>query len=155
MAVNSAQPASASYVDYVEQFNHNLKVLTRDLARRYPADAMVYRAEKRVMGVVDLDPLFVIEAVGPYLYQYREQIYALTDKSKVGAIEAFFMENTFDSELKTSVNQEKADMVSYIIPKAKECARSLQPADKQQYIDIVVALLDDYIEYLAERAGAK
>jgi len=137
---------TVGYIAYVEQFNHNLKVLTRDLSQRHPNDAMIYRAEKRIMAVIDLDPLFVIDAVGPYLYHYREQIYNLDKKN-----EEFFLENTYDTELKAAVNQEKVDMVSYIIPKAKETARTLPPHEMQQYKDLVVNLLDDYIEYLSER----
>jgi hypothetical protein len=132
---------------YVESFNHNLKILTRDLAQRYPNDPMTDRAKKRVMTIIDIDPLFVIGAVGPYLYSYREQIYALAAPGD--AAEVFFLENNFDTELQASVSQEKADMVSYIIPKAKECARALPPAEKQQYKDLVIELLDDYVEYLA------
>jgi hypothetical protein len=96
------------------------------------------------MTVIAVDPLFVIDAVGPYLYSYREQIYNLDENA-----EAFFLENDFDTELKASVNQEKADMVSYLIPKAKECARTLPPNEKEEYKALVVSLLDDYIEYLA------
>jgi hypothetical protein len=150
--MDSKQPAAAAaaagtaapYIQYVEAFNHNLKVLARDLAKRYPADAMVFRAQKRVMTVIAVDPLFVIDSVGPYLNNYREQIYNLDEKA-----ESFFLENDFDTELKASVNQEKADMVSYLIPKAKECARTLPPNEKEEYKALVVALLDDYIEYLA------
>jgi hypothetical protein len=126
---------------HVESFNHGLKVLTRDLARRHPADATIFRAQKRIMAVIAVSPLFVIDTVGPYLYRYREQIYQ-------GA-EAFFIENSFDAELKACIDQEKADMVSYIIPRAKECARALPADEKEQYKELVVALLDDYLEYLA------
>lgn len=142
--MDSKQPAAAPYVQYVESFNHNLKVLARDLAKRYPADAMVSRAQKRAMNVIAVNPIFVIDSVGPYLYNYREQIYNLDEKA-----ESFFLENDFDTELKASVNQEKADMVSYLIPKAKDCARTLPPAEKEEYKALVVSLLDDYIEYLA------
>jgi hypothetical protein len=153
MNPQSAVPARSDFVAYAEQFNHTLKVLTCDLARRYPNDAMVYRAEKRIMAVVDFYPLFVIDEVGPYLYKYRKQIFALHDANAAAAAEAFFMDNTYDTDLKASVNQEKADMVSYIIPKAKECARSLPALEKQQYIDAIVSLLDDYIEYLSEKTA--
>ena len=133
--------SSTPYIEYVESFNHTLKVLARDLAKRYPNDAMVFRAHKRSTTVIAVNPLLVIDTVGPYLYSYREQIYNLD--------EAFFLENDFDAELKASVDQDKADMVSYLIPKAKECARTLPPNEKEEYKALVVSLLDDYIEYLA------
>jgi hypothetical protein len=137
---------AASYIHYVESFNHGLKILARDLVKRYPTDAMIFRAHRRAMTVMSIDPLLVINEVGPYLYSYRDQLYAFDEE--------FFLENTFDDELKASVNQEKADMVSYIIPKAKECARALPPAEKEEYKAIVISLLDDYIEYLAMKANA-
>lgn len=138
---------------YVNSFNRGLKLLTRDLAQRHPADAMVWRAEKRIMAVIDLSPLFTIDTVGPYLYSYRAQIYAAASPDGLAAAEAFFMENSFDSELRASVNAEKADLVSYIIPKAKECARALDPEAKRAYIELVIGLLDDYVDYLAEVTG--
>lgn len=95
-----------------------------------------------------MEPLFVINEVGPYLYHYREQIYNLNDDN---TSENFFLENNYDTELKTSINRDKADMVSYIIPKAKECARNLPPHDMTEYKNYIIGLLDDYIDYLATR----
>lgn len=142
-----AKHPTVSYVQFVESFNHGLKILVRDLIKRYPTDSVVFRAHKRVMTIIAIDPLFAINEVGPYLYSYRNQIYNLDQET----IESFFFESDFDEELKASVDQEKADMVSYIIPKAKECARSLPPAEKKEYRELVVSLLDDYIEYLATK----
>jgi hypothetical protein len=76
--------------------------------------------------------------------QYKDQIYNLhTD-----AAESFFMDNTYETELAESVNTEKADMVSYLIPKTKECARGLPTQEKTQYKDMIINLLDDYVEYI-------
>jgi hypothetical protein len=142
-------PTTDPYVEYVEEFNHDLKVLVQDLTTRYPSDATIYRANKRTMAVIAMDPLFVIESVGPYLLQYRAQIYELETNSS--GVVAFFMDNTYDSELKASVKSEKADLVKYIIPKAKECMRSLGDEGRKPYIDLVVRLLDNYIEYKVAR----
>ena len=96
--------AIMSYIQYIENFNRSLKFLTKDLSKRYPNDAIVFRIQKRIMAAIAIDPLFVINAVGPYLYGYRDQIYAFDER--------FFLENAFDVELKSAVNQEKVDMVS-------------------------------------------
>lgn len=138
---------AASANQYIESFSHHLKVLTRDLAKRYPSDAMVFRVQKRIITGVAINPVYVINIVGPYLYKYREQIYNLDANA-----EAFFLENDFDAELKECVNQDKVDMISYLIPKVKECARGLPPDDKKEYFALVTAMLDDYIEYLAAAA---
>jgi hypothetical protein len=129
------------YMRYVDNFNSNLRILVRDLAKRYPNDAIVFRMQKRVMTVISMDPLLVIKDVGSKLYKYREQIYA--------ADETFFLENSFDAELKAAASQEKADMISYLIPRVKELVRSLPAAEKTEYIELVVSLLDDYIEFIA------
>jgi hypothetical protein len=137
----------------VECFNSSLKYLARDLAKRYPGDANVVRAQKRIMTAIDITPLCAIDAAGPYLYTYRKQIYSLNNPEECA--EAFFLENSFDDELKASASQERADMASYLILKAKECARTLPPKEKQGYIDLVVALLDVYLEYLDARRAAR
>lgn len=142
--MESNKPPGTAFLPAVERFNHSLKILARDLSKRFPCDPMVFRAQKRTMAVIEVFPIFVIESVGPYLYSYREQIYSDAENG-----DEFFLENTFDAELKESVNQEKADMVSYLIPKAKECARTLPPDERKEYRDLVVSMLDDYIEYLA------
>jgi hypothetical protein len=144
-----AAPAAGGtdYRTHVDAFNHDLRVLVRDLAARHPGDATIYRAQRRVMTVTELDPMFVIRDVGPYLYTYRAQIYAM--ETDPAGIEAFFMENSFDAELRQSVNQDKADLVRYIIPKAKACAAGLSLDEKGQYRDIVVRLLDNYLDFVA------
>ena len=129
---------------YAERFNHNLKLLAHDLLKRYPNDAKIYRAEKRIMFVISVEPLAVIECSGPYLYQYRNQIYD-------GAMTSFFLENEFDGDINASVDVEKADMVAYIIPKAKECMRNLDAETLEVYKELVINLLDDYIEYVDKK----
>jgi hypothetical protein len=148
-SLSSAQTGPNDYIAFVESFNHNLKVLVRDLSKNCPADATLYRAKERTMTVIAVSPLFVIDSVGPYLYKYHVQIYAL--EAEPGAMERFFLENDFDTELKASVNQEKADLVKYVIPRAKEYVRTLAPEAKREYGLLIVALLDDYLEYLAAR----
>ena len=135
--------SAPSYIKNVESFNRNLKTLVRDIVSKCPNDALIARVQKRVMTVIALEPLKVINSVGPYLYKYRDQIYNTDENS-----EDFFLENSFDAELNAEMNKEKVDMVSYIIPKTKECARNLPKAEKEEYKALVIALLDDYVEYL-------
>ena len=148
MANRPAPKKGNSFAEHATAFNSKIRILVRDVARQYPNDPTIHRARTRAMTVIDLDPLFVIESVGPYLYTYREQVYALEGK---GSTEEFFLERSYDTELKASVDQEKADLVQYIIPKAKECARALTPDRKREYIELIVGLLDEYIEYLAAK----
>jgi hypothetical protein len=133
-----------AYVEHVEGFTTKLRTLSRDLARRYPADANASRLHKRITTGVSADPVSVIEAVGPYLYKYREQIYSADAGSAVSRLLAC----DFAAELSEG-GQERTDIIRYLIPKARECAGSLSDAELVEYTDIVVAMLDDYLEYLA------
>ena len=142
--MESNKALGATCLPAVKRFNHSLKILARDLAKRCPGDPVVFRAHKRAMSLVDVLPVVVIDTVGPYLYSYRERIYSNSEND-----EEFFIENKFDSEVKEIANQEKADMVSYLIPKAKECALSLPPEERKEYKELVISMLDDYIEYLS------
>lgn len=130
-------------IAYVEQFNSDLKVLTRDLADRHKEDAKIWRAKERVMTIISIDPLYTITTVGPYLYSYRAQIY---DES--GTSEDFFLRNKYDAELEAADDRAQADLVSYIIPRMKKTAETLSPDDRAQYMELVRSLLDSYIEYL-------
>jgi hypothetical protein len=145
-------PARA-YAPYVEEFNRGLRAITMALARQCPHDPMVYRAKQRVMTVLDLDPLYVIREVGPYLYSYRGQIYAAGQPGQLAAVETFFMANSFDAELKASVDMEKADLVAYIIPRVKDYARTVPDAEKHQWARQIIALLDNYVEFLSAWNG--
>jgi hypothetical protein len=140
--------AAAQYIEHVDNFNRALKELTKNLSEKYPRDATIARAKQRIFLAVQLSPVQVVEKVGKNLFNYKDQIYNLTSGS-----EDFFMENDFDVEIKTAVGKDadKADMVQYIIPKIKECARSLPAEEKTKYKEMVVDMLDEYIEYMTTR----
>ena len=90
-----------SYVEYVNSFCQTIKIISTDLLRRFPNDPMVYRAHKRVTTIIGLDPKLVIDVCGPYLYEYREKIYA--DK-RARAIGVANYTLPFLEELKTYAN---------------------------------------------------
>ena len=136
-----AAPPAGTLVSYVEEFNSILKKLTCELAIRYPNDATIDRAKKRIHLAMDIDPTFIIDEVGPYLYPYREEIYA-------GDAD-FFIENDYDAELKQSVDTEKAGLTAYIIPKVKTAWGESDADQQEAYMVTVQALLDIYLEYLA------
>lgn len=127
-------------VNSVNEFNGILKSLTTDLVRLYPQDPVIDRAKKRIFMAIDMTPMFVIGEVGPVLYEYRDQIYAKNEE--------FFMENDYDKEIRASVDAEKRDLSAYIIPKVKEAWRDADSAEKDQYTEIAVDLLDSYMDYL-------
>jgi hypothetical protein len=136
--------SNPEWLPYVERFNRNLRILSRDLNRRFPNDPVMYRAHQRTTFVIEANPKFVIEQVGPYLARYNNEIYNYSPE-----VERFFLDNPFDDELKEGVVAEKVDLVAYVIPKVKECAMKETPAMREAYRQIVIELLDDYLEYTA------
>lgn len=150
-SASPAPPAPAvetSLAVLVERFNRNVKLLTVDLYRRHPSDSFIWRAKERIILAIDLDPVFIIQTVGPYLLKYRDQIYA-------GDF-TFFVRNSYDSELKEGVDSDKIDLTAYIIPKAKEVFAGLNIIEKGEYQRTAEALLDDYIEFVsAQRLDGK
>lgn len=126
---------------YLDSFLRYLKVLVIDLAKRYPNDPQVDRVKKRALTAISVDPHMVITTVGKHLYTYQEKIYNCDEDA-----ETFFMENNFDRELVES--GDKVDLISYIIPKVKECARGLPKNEKEAYKQYIVSMLDDYLEYI-------
>ncbi len=134
-------PPPADNVAIVEEFNRRIRLLARSLAEQYPSDATIARAQKRIGLAADVEPLAVLNTVGPYLYRYREQILA--------GDEAFFIENTYDAELREGVAADRVSLAAYIIPKVKEAWAGKAAAVKAGYKDTVVALLDLYLDFLA------
>lgn len=134
-------PERRTLVDFVNGFNKKVKLLTLDLQRRYPTDAKMWRAKERILLAIREDPRLIIEDVGPYLYRFREKIYSGDDE--------FFITNDYGSELKECTNMERRDITAHIIPKAKDTYLSLTDEEKKHYQELVVGMLDEYVEYLA------
>lgn len=114
--------------------------MAADLYNRFKTDSTIWRAKERIFLAINSNPPFVMNTVGSYLYDYRKPIYA--------GKEEFFLENSYDAELWASVNEEKADLSKYIIPKIKEAWKTLKPKEKEDYKAVVTSLLDDYVDYL-------
>lgn len=129
----------------VSGFCHEMRLLVRDLEARLGADPLVARAARRAGIAVSEAPVFVIESVGPYLARYGRQIYAMRDDA---AAEEFFLEQSYDAEILASPASEKRDLVTYVIPLVKRAARGLGPAERAEYRERVVTLLDLYLDYL-------
>lgn len=141
MAAQTKTPAALSAA-----FTRRIQQLSADLARRFPADDLVARAHKRVGIAASVSHRAIVEQVGPYLLRYSEQIFCLdpTDPASLG----FFLDRDYAAELAAARDAEKADLVAYIIPRAKQCARDLPPADLATYCDLVVELLSLYLDFL-------
>lgn len=136
-------------MEYAASFNRTIKVLTREVAKRYPTDPTVYRMQQRVGVATEVTPLFVIDLVGPYLFKYRDQIYSLNGAGN----EDFFLTKNYSEEFSEAVDHSRIDAAVYILPKVQDLIRALPPAERGEYKDAVIGLLDDYVEYCAARKG--
>lgn len=104
-----------------------------------PDDPRVYRVNKRIMLIIQMDPLFTFNKVGSYLYKYRDFIYDASTEElllKWDFIEAY---DENDKELE--------DVSLLIISEFKRCMQKMNPDQKDYYRKMVASLLDDYIEY--------
>ena len=138
--------AESSFVGSVEAFNRKIKVLTLDMHNRFRTDSMVWRAKERVMSAIAIDPLYIIDVVGAYLFAYRAQIYERES--------AFFVEQDYEREFRESRDSSKVDAVKYIMPKIKSAWKTLDASTRKQYEDCVIGMLDDYVEYLFLKKSA-
>jgi hypothetical protein len=126
-------------------FNSCIRQLVSALVLLYPTDATIDRIKQRITLALDIDPLFVIRLAGPQLLKFDKQIYA-KDVS-------FFLSNSYDDEIKESVNKERLDAAYYLIPRVKEAALTLSEDGKKKYIELIIDMLDNYVEFQADQMG--
>jgi len=128
-----------------DAFNSSIRTLVTKLGELYPDDPMVYRIKKRINLALEVDPLFIVNISGPQLLRYSDQIYA---KDVI-----FFMASDYDTEIKESVDTGRLEAANYLIPKVKQGVMSLEESERKKYMDIIIDMLDNYVEFEAERNG--
>jgi hypothetical protein len=137
-----------SYIKYAEAFNHSMKVLTRGIARTVPEDAIAARIQKRANVIMAIDPLAVIKRAGPLLYEYREKIYDFSEDA-----ETFALSLTFEAEIEQADDEDTAH-AKHLIPLIKKCWDTFTRPEKDSYRELLVDLLDNYIEFTTATATA-
>jgi hypothetical protein len=129
----------------VEEFNSKLKLLVVSLVKLYPADSKIRNAKNKIFLAINFSPVQVLEKTGKNLFKYKDHIYDFNDGS-----EDFFMGNSFEEDVAATSDgdAEKTELAEYIIPKLKECAKTMTTENKQKYKQIVVDMLDTYINFM-------
>lgn len=142
-----ARPAANTSTEFANSICRIIRKLVAELVRAFPRDATVDRVKKRLFLATDSCPIFVAETVGAYLFPYRAEVWSHD--------EGFFLENSYDQELRAAVSTEKVDYVEYIMPLVKNLWRAgTTPEDvKQDCRESVSRILDLYIEYLVAKGG--
>ncbi len=125
-----------SPLTYIVSFNKKVKLLILSIYNKNKNDALIYRTKERVMLICNMDPKLVIDNVGKGLYKFKEQIYEMN--------EDFALTHDFSKDLNADIKD-----FSNIMDRLKEMWTALPSEDKQEYIDLIQDLLDDYIEYLS------
>lgn len=125
-----------SPLTYIDSFNKKVKLLILSIYNKNKNDALIYRTKERVMLICNMDPKLVIDNVGKVLYKFKEQIYEMN--------EDFALTHDFSKDLNADIKD-----FSNIMDRLKEMWTALPSEDKQEYIDLIQDLLDDYIEYLS------
>ena len=54
-------------------FNKKIKLLSKEITQRFPNDAIAFRTQKQIILAIDTYPTCIIDAVGEYLYSYRNK----------------------------------------------------------------------------------
>lgn len=134
----------------VNEFLRKLKFLTNDMRRRFPGDAVIDRAHKRIMLAADLLPVDVIDAMGPYLMRYQEEIDS--DDPEVWArFYAEGSENVFQADVRSAKDAENQELATYIVPRLQAHARQESFEVRRDYLLRARGLIDDYLDYLEHR----
>ena len=124
-------------------FNKKIKLLSKEITQRFPNDAIAFRTQKQIILAIDTYPTCIIDAVGEYLYSYRNKI---LDKPTEDVI-LFFNQLDYKEQLKNSEIDEKEKSISYFIPKIKDVINNMKPQEKKQYILLITDLIYDFIDY--------
>lgn len=137
---------TAQQIAIINAFNGKLKLLMADLAGRVPGDAVVARAQKRLLLASDGCPIDVFTIAGQALLKYWEVIFSDDDRER----QKFFQggASAFQSDLDVAEDATKRDAAEHIIPKIQEIALKSDKGTQDKYLDEVRELLDMYGEYL-------
>lgn len=141
--------ASGTLASHAENFNRNIKLIARDLAKHFPNDAVVARLLKRINLASMLDGTALIMAIGPNLYKHRDRIY-----SNDPATEDFALSYAFDAEI-GDAGAEAAETARHLVPLVQGHLRAVSAAEKKAYRETSQKLLDDYVEFLAISLASK
>ena len=148
MSISVESIKSIKSIEAIEEFNKIIKIITRNVVKKFPNDPTISRIQKRISIITDINPVLVIEKVGQYLYKYRDKIYKLTSNKDA---EMFFLDNTYATDFnKANASKSDIETIVYLVTKLKELGRSLPEYEKMQYKQYVIDMLDMYIFYMTD-----
>lgn len=133
--------SSKKSLEHLTEFCRSLKKLAKLAMCIFPNDAIMARANKRIIFAVNEFPIWVIDEVGLHLMKYSEQI----DNGD----EKFFLKNEYDEEIQENIrnNPETAELTIYIIPKVKDAWRKSDKEARDMYMSAIQSMLDNYVDY--------
>lgn len=134
-----AAPGAAGSIAYMTSFNKKMKTLAVNLSSRFKSDADLWRAQERVKLASKEAPFKIMHAVGPVLLRYKDKIFER---------DAEFFLNSADFDATIATSAKKKDMAMEMMGKIKKAWVMLDVAERGAYVDLIIGLLEDYVEYL-------
>ena len=125
---------------FIDSFLHTLKILIKEGNSLLPDDPNIYRMNKRISFIIYADPLYSFTTVGQYLYKYKDFIYDASTEDLLIKLE---FSEAYDDD-----DKEREEVSLLIISELKKCLISSNEDQKKFYRQLVIDLLDYYIEYM-------
>ena len=139
----SASQGEAARTAAAETFNMNLRWLVGEVGARLPGDRDVDEIRRKVAVACDQLPCAPVESVGPYLFKYKDEIYA-------GKTEGF-LESEYADEQKGA--GPGAEIAARLIPAVKGVWKDAPEEKQKEFLGCVQDLLDSFLDYSVTLVG--
>jgi hypothetical protein len=123
--------------EHVDSFLHNLKILVKEAYVLLPNNPSIYRANKRINLLINVEPKLIIEKAGEKLYKYKDYIYD-------ASTEVLLEQMSFSED----ITPDTSDLATLLINEVKICLRTLTEDQKKFFRKVLCDLLDDYLDYM-------
>ena len=125
---------------HIISFNRKLKKIVCALSKKLSNDVSIRSLKNKIIIAINEAPVDVIDTAGPYIYDYRNQIY--------NSPNLFFSDNDNNILYKIDISKyHKNNYVDEIINKLRSIFKILDDSEKTEYINTITQILDSYIEY--------
>lgn len=131
---------TAAIDQLLRSFTGTMCRLSAQLAEKFPQDPDACRLGDRIRLMASAQPAALVDAVGPYLFDYRAQI--------LERDAGFFLQKSYAAELEEA-GASGDPGVTKLIDMVKEAYADARPADKRGYADAMVELLGIYVDYIS------
>lgn len=119
-----------TFLKHLKEFVKTMKLLANNLMLHYNDDPIMAMTRDRMMLICREQPQLLIDVVGKWLYENKDQIYSMDE----------------DYFVNMSVTFTNADF-NHIFNRLVELTKKLDAKEKKPYYKLVQKLLDEYVAY--------